>query len=142
MATDTTKASAVAVEAPDPKNKIDVNMDALADAAKHDGRLNSVNAQMAMEATLTEHELTLREALRKYHKACLWSMLVSMSIIMRAYGIEITGNFLALPAFKSHLGDYLEGHGWEVPKLMREERSQDRSLKQLELGHSSFYSLT
>ena len=42
-------------------------------------------------------------------------MLVSMSIIMRAYDIEITSNFFALPAFKRHMGDYIDGHGYEVP---------------------------
>ncbi|KAH8895877.1 general substrate transporter [Thozetella sp. PMI_491] len=70
---------------------------------------------MAMEATLSEHDLTTWQALVKHRKAALWSMLVSMSIIMRAYDIEITGNFFALPAFKEHLGEYIDGHGYEIP---------------------------
>ncbi|CAK7233306.1 hypothetical protein SBRCBS47491_008563 [Sporothrix bragantina] len=79
------------------------------------GKLDVVNEQMAIEATLNEHNLTTWQALVKYRKACLWSMLVSLSIIMRAYDIEITGNFFALPAFAEHLGEYVPGHGYQVP---------------------------
>lgn len=84
-------------------------------AAEEDGKMDPTSEQMAIEATLSEHNLTLGQALRKYHKAALWSMLVSVSIIMRAYDIEITSNFFALPAFQQHMGEYVEGHGYQVP---------------------------
>ncbi|EQB57813.1 sugar porter family MFS transporter [Colletotrichum gloeosporioides Cg-14] len=90
------------------------NHDTLA-AAEDGGKLDATDEQKAIQATLSEHDLTIWEALRRYNKAALWSMLVSMSIIMRAYDIEITGNFYALPAFRDHLGEHVDGHGMEIP---------------------------
>ncbi|KAJ0272029.1 hypothetical protein COL940_010667 [Colletotrichum noveboracense] len=84
-------------------------------AAEEGGKLDATYEQKAIQATLSEHDLTIWEALRRYKKAALWSMLVSMSIIMRAYDIEITGNFYALPAFRDHLGEHVDGHGMEIP---------------------------
>lgn len=78
------------------------------DSTSDDGnKAEVIDEQMAIEATLSEHNLTTWQALVKYRKAAAWSMLVSLSIIMRAYDIEITGNFFALPAFKRHFGEEL-----------------------------------
>ncbi|KAL1893983.1 hypothetical protein Sste5346_006124 [Sporothrix stenoceras] len=104
--------TAVQVETQDDGNR---QTAALAEAGAG-GKLDTTNEQMALEATLAEHDLTTWQALVKYRKACLWSMLVSLSIIMRAYDIEITGNFFALPAFAEHLGEFVsEEHGYQVP---------------------------
>lgn len=83
--------------------------------AEQTGKLDAVNREMAIEGTLAEHNLTTWQALKKYKKAALWSMLVSTCIIMRAYDIEVTGSLYAQPAFKYHMGHELPDHGWEVP---------------------------
>lgn len=36
---------------------------------------------------------------------------------MRAYDIEISGNFYALPAFQKRFGVYYEGVGWQIPAM-------------------------
>lgn len=79
------------------------------------GKMDAINEQMALDGTLAERELTTWKALVKHRKAAAWSMLVSMSIIMRAYDIEITGNFFALPAFREHFGSEVPGHGHQIP---------------------------
>jgi SP family general alpha glucoside:H+ symporter-like MFS transporter len=41
---------------------------------------------LAKQGAIDEHELTLAQALRKYPKAVMWSVLVSTAIIMEGYG--------------------------------------------------------
>lgn len=79
------------------------------------GKLDEINRDMAKRGTSTEHELTTWEAFKIYRKGAFWSMFISLSIIMRAYDIEIMGNFYALPAFQQHFGTYYPGHGYQVP---------------------------
>lgn len=74
-----------------------------------------LDASLAQRGTAVEHELGYWEAFTIYKKGAFWSMFISLSIIMRAYDIEISGNFYALPAFQRHFGVYYEGHGWQVP---------------------------
>jgi MFS transporter, SP family, general alpha glucoside:H+ symporter len=52
---------------------------------------------------------------RIYRKGAFWSIFFSLSIIMRAYDIEITGNFFALPSFNEHFGRPVPGHGYQIP---------------------------
>jgi len=78
------------------------------------GKMDAINEQMALDGALAEHHLTTWQALVKHRKAAAWSMLVSMSVIMRAYDIEITGNFYALPAFTKQFGAPVPGHGMQI----------------------------
>lgn len=79
------------------------------------GKMDALSRQMANRGRATEHELGNWEAFVIYRKGALWSMFISLSIIMRAYDIEISGNFFALPAFQQRFGVYYEGHGWQIP---------------------------
>ena len=58
---------------------------------------DGVDVQLALEGTMLEHETSVRRAAKSYWKGIIFSMLISLSIIMRAYDIEIVGSF-ALPA--------------------------------------------
>jgi SP family general alpha glucoside:H+ symporter-like MFS transporter len=40
-----------------------------------------------------EHRMTLWEGLRKYPKACAWSVLISTTCAMEGYDISLIGNF-------------------------------------------------
>ncbi|KAL2856505.1 general substrate transporter [Aspergillus pseudoustus] len=55
-------------------------------------------------ATENEHSMTVWEALRRYRKACLWSMAFSLTIIMDGYDTAILGSLQAFPAFKYKFG--------------------------------------
>ena len=85
--------------------------------AEASGKLAEINAAMASRGSATEHRLGYWEAFKLYRKGAFWSMFISLSIIMRAYDIEISGNFFALPAFQRHFGfDYGEAHdGYQIP---------------------------
>ncbi|KAJ6437469.1 general alpha-glucoside permease [Purpureocillium lavendulum] len=76
-----------------------------------------INAAMASRGTAQEHRLGYWEAFKLYRKGVFWSMFISLSIIMRAYDIEISGNFFALPAFQRRYGvDYGPEHGgYQIP---------------------------
>lgn len=62
-------------------------------------------ADLGKQAFLREHELTLLQAVRKYPTAVMWSMLVSMSIIMEGYDIVLIQSLYAQPAFAKAFGE-------------------------------------
>lgn len=76
---------------------------------------SDLNFQDAAEGTQIEHELTTREALRIYWKGVVWCLVFGLAIIMRAFDIEIFGNFYALPSFQKTFGKPVAGHGFQIP---------------------------
>lgn len=60
----------------------------------------------AKEAADEEHQVTLLEALRRYPKAVLWSVLLSTCIIMEGYDIVLMQSFWAQPAFSRKFGEF------------------------------------
>ncbi|WRT65342.1 uncharacterized protein IL334_002285 [Kwoniella shivajii] len=59
------------------------------------------SAKMAVDA---EKTMTLREGLRKYPRAVLWSVLLSTAIIMEGFDVVLINNFYALPQFAQKYG--------------------------------------
>src|ERR1700744_2921108 len=80
------------------------------------GKMDAITRKMANRATATEHELGYWEAFKIYKKGAFWSMFISLSIIMRAYDIEISGNFYALPAFQQAFGSEVSGRARWTPR--------------------------
>ena len=69
----------------------------------------------AKQAADEEHAQTLWQALRDNRKAVMWSVLVSMSIVMEGYDTILMGNFFAYPTFQQKYGRYYgEEIGWQV----------------------------
>ncbi|KAM0633179.1 hypothetical protein ACHAPW_003854 [Verticillium nonalfalfae] len=66
---------------------------------------------MAQQSAEDEHNLTLRDAIRRYPQAVLWSVLLSASIIMEGYDIVLISSFFASPAFRRHYGEYVPRTG-------------------------------
>lgn len=62
---------------------------------------------MAKQAAEEEHNLGFMEAIRRYPKAAMWSILVSASIIMEGYDIVLISSFFAQPSFRKHYGEYI-----------------------------------
>lgn len=60
----------------------------------------------AKEATDEEHQFTLLQAVHRYPKAVLWSMLLSICIIMEGYDIVLMNSFWAQPAFSRKFGQF------------------------------------
>jgi SP family general alpha glucoside:H+ symporter-like MFS transporter len=70
---------------------------------EHSHETEYVEAKQAAEE---EHQLTLRQAIRQYPKAILWSVLLSTSIIMEGYDIVLMSSFFAQPAFSRKYGSF------------------------------------
>ncbi|CAI4213626.1 unnamed protein product [Parascedosporium putredinis] len=66
---------------------------------------------LARQAAEEEHKLGLVDAIRRYPKAALWSILVSTSIIMEGYDIVLIQSFFAQPSFRQKYGQYIESTG-------------------------------
>ncbi|KEQ75181.1 putative maltose permease [Aureobasidium namibiae CBS 147.97] len=55
-----------------------------------------------------ERTMTLGQALRMYPKAIMWSMVISLPIIMTGYDLALIGNFYAFPQFNQKYGERLD----------------------------------
>tara|TARA_R110002060_G_scaffold29526_3_gene39923 strand:+ start:3618 stop:5231 length:1614 start_codon:yes stop_codon:yes gene_type:complete len=66
-------------------------------------------------ATRDEHNLTFLQAMRKYRKAVMWSVIASMSTIMESYDIQIMGGFFAYPSFQKKYGIELGNGKYSIP---------------------------
>lgn len=62
----------------------------------------------AKDATDEEHQVTLLEAIHRYPKAVLWSVLLSTCIIMEGYDLVLMYSFWAQPSFSRKYGEYNE----------------------------------
>ncbi|KAL1409270.1 hypothetical protein Q8F55_006103 [Vanrija albida] len=72
----------------------------------------------AEKGTNIEHSMTFMDGLRKYPKACFWSMMISVAVIMEGYDVVLLGNFYAYPAFTRKFGEPFMKDGkltYEVP---------------------------
>jgi SP family general alpha glucoside:H+ symporter-like MFS transporter len=65
-------------------------------------------AAQAKQGAQAEHELTVREAIRKYPRALFWSLMVSMCVVMEGYDTNLLSNFYAYPAFAKQYGTFNE----------------------------------
>lgn len=48
--------------------------------------------RQAQEADAADRKLTIKEAIKKYKKACFWAMILSSSLIMEGYDLVIVSN--------------------------------------------------
>ncbi|KAH6972499.1 general substrate transporter [Ilyonectria sp. MPI-CAGE-AT-0026] len=62
---------------------------------------------IAKQAAEDEHNLKFTDAIRRYPKAVMWSVLLSTSIIMEGYDIVLISSFFAQPSFREHYGEYV-----------------------------------
>lgn len=59
----------------------------------------------AKQATEAEHNMSIREAIKRYPKAVAWSILFSTAIIMEGYDIVLVTAFFAYPSFQGKFGE-------------------------------------
>lgn len=68
----------------------------------------------ANEANTEEKNMTLRQALRKYPKAALWSILVSTTLVMEGYDTALLSALYALPVFQRKFGTMNAQGSYEI----------------------------
>lgn len=59
-------------------------------------------AEDAQEATAREQQMTLREGLKQYPNAIMWSVIISTCIAMEGYDLCLLGNFCEFRRHRSH----------------------------------------
>ncbi|EPS28625.1 hypothetical protein PDE_03571 [Penicillium oxalicum 114-2] len=64
-------------------------------------------AEDARLATEAEHQMTVMQALKKHYKAVLWSMVISLTVVMDGYDGALLGSLSAFPSFRSQFGTYV-----------------------------------
>ncbi|KAH7309836.1 general substrate transporter [Stachybotrys elegans] len=82
-------------------------MDQKQKASSPESAVDVKDIALAKQAAQDEHNLTFMQAIRRYPKAAMWSVLVSGAIIMEGYDIVLISSFLAQPAFRRHYGEYI-----------------------------------
>ncbi|KAL2066669.1 hypothetical protein VTL71DRAFT_2741 [Oculimacula yallundae] len=81
---------------------------------QHDEHLSKTN-DLAQQAAIDEHDLGVREAIRRYPRAIMWSVLVSTAIVMEGYDIVLIGSFFGLPSFTKKYGKFVnEASGYQI----------------------------
>lgn len=75
-----------------------------------------IEAQGAEHASKLEHEMTTMQAIKSEWRAVLWSVVISMSVVMQGYDNSLIGNFFGYPAFKENLGNFYPGIGYQISK--------------------------
>ena len=70
--------------------------------------------QDAKEATAAEHAISVRNALRLYPKAVMFSMILSLALIMEGYDTALLGAFYAMPQFQQKYGRQLPGGSYQL----------------------------
>lgn len=68
----------------------------------------------AREASDIEHSMGIMEAIKVYPKAVIWSIIVSLTICMEGYDVNLMPNLIAYPSFKRDFGQYFEGVGYQL----------------------------
>lgn len=58
----------------------------------------------AKAATASEHDLTIRDALRLYPKAIAFSIIFSTAVVMEGYDLSLMGSFFGFPPFRNFYG--------------------------------------
>lgn len=69
----------------------------------------------ARDATSAEHELSFREAVRLYPRAIIFSLGISLAIIMEGYDTGLGTSFFGLPQFRQKFGRQLPNGDYQVP---------------------------
>ncbi|PGH23704.1 hypothetical protein AJ80_02310 [Polytolypa hystricis UAMH7299] len=67
----------------------------------------------AQVATVAEHNLDVRTALKLYPKAVGWSLFFSLGVIMTGFDPQVMGNLYGVPKFKEDFGYVFEGE-WNI----------------------------
>lgn len=63
----------------------------------------------------SETGISVRDALRYYRPAVMWSVLISLTTVMESYDMQIVHSFYAFPQFQEKYGVPLEGGGYSIP---------------------------
>ncbi|KAG6357263.1 hypothetical protein INS49_015141 [Diaporthe citri] len=62
--------------------------------------------RQAQEADAADRRLTIKEAIKKYKKACFWAMILSTSLVMEGYDLVIITSFYGQTQFQNRFGTY------------------------------------
>lgn len=61
-----------------------------------------------------EHNMTVRQSLRFWWKAIVFSFVISLCVIMEGYDTSLMNNFFPFPAFKNRFGDEIDPDGGRI----------------------------
>jgi MFS transporter, SP family, general alpha glucoside:H+ symporter len=78
------------------------------------GKSEIYTVEQAQAAAQTQHELTLREALKLYRPAIGWSFLFSLGVIMAGFDPQLVGTLVAIPTFQKTFGHQIADGSYVV----------------------------
>src|SRR4051812_43741523 len=58
----------------------------------------------AKNATSREHSMTIRDAVKLYPKAIMFSVAFSTAVVMEGYDLSLMGSFFGFPPFRARYG--------------------------------------
>lgn len=86
----------------------------------------------AKENDKKEKSMSLKEGIKTFPKAALWSVVLSSSIIMEGYDNNLLNSFYSFPDFVQTFGEYFpEKDKWEIPARWQTGLSMSVSVGQI-----------
>lgn len=97
--------------------KVDTNSNSSMDAEMQDYLAKFLDiSSNAKENDAKEKNMPLMEGIRTFPKAAMWSVILSLAIIMEGYDTNLINSFYSFPDFVQKFGTYYESTGtYEVP---------------------------
>ncbi|PVH15251.1 uncharacterized protein CXQ87_003089 [Candidozyma duobushaemuli] len=70
----------------------------------------------AKENDSKEKNMSLKEGIKTFPKAAMWSVILSSAIVMEGYDLNLINSFYTFPSFVRSFGEYYpESDRWEIP---------------------------
>lgn len=73
----------------------------------------------AQRATKDEHDMSLREGIRRYPKAVFWSTWFSLALVMEGFDHAFVSGFFAFPAFQKRYGTLQADGSYEISATLQ-----------------------
>ncbi|KAF5582648.1 alpha-glucoside transport [Fusarium pseudocircinatum] len=85
------------------------------DIHHQNGHAPDADLDLVMEGNLHEHSITVLQALREYPWAVMWSLIISMAIVMEGYATALIGNLYAYPTYAEQFGVKKSSDSYQIP---------------------------
>ena len=90
-----------------------LNDDVMAKMAEGIDNFEAITSD-AKQATEFERRMTIRQAIRMYPKATIFSVILSMSLVMEGYDTSLLGGFFGYPSFQKKFGTQIGPDSYQL----------------------------
>lgn len=83
-------------------------------AVDSDNPTNDIRIERAKQDAAVQSSMPVREGMRKYRDALMWSALMTLTVVMESYDYGLMGSLFGFPAFAERFGTRLPNGNYNV----------------------------